>query len=436
MRDQSRLQQLVEMAYEFEERSTLRADGFVAWVRQQRKPDPSDALVRVMTIHGAKGLEFDVVVLPELEASLVGRPPRFVVRRDPLSLAARFVCRYVGDDVQKLLPTEQQKAFAEERQHRVEESLSLLYVAMTRAACALHMYVPGPRTKKRNNSWCNLLSQTLAPNKPCTESALLYEHGVRDWHLRSQPEPANKPAPLAAAPIQTITFRAADPERRRGLEHAAPSHREGGAKVAVKKLFDPRADTGMAVGTLMHAWFELIEWLDDGAPTRDACQAAADKLRQCLPLGIWQTRESLLDRFEQILQKPDVRNVLSRTAYKGPSQPGYPLALAGYWTPYLVPHTVERERRFIVRNDAKFWDGSVDRLVWLGDGNRTVAADIIDFKTDDVVPDDAAALAERTEHYRPQIDAYRTAVARLGALSPRCIAARLVFTHAGKVVEL
>ncbi len=244
------------------------------------------------------------------------------------------------------------------------------------------------------------------------------------------------PAPLAAAPAERISFRAADPERRRGLEHVAPSHREGGAKVALKKLFDPKADTGMAVGTLTHAWFELIEWLDDGAPTRDACQAAADKLRQSLPLGIWQARETLLANFQQILQKPDVRTVLSRSAYKSPNQPGFPRALATYWTAALLPQSVERERRFIVRNETKFWDGSVDRLVWLGDGNRTLAADIIDFKTDDVAPDDAAALAERIEHYRPQIDAYRNAVARLGTLNPECIAARLVFTRPGKVVEL
>ncbi len=101
-----------------------------------------------MTIHGAKGLEFDVVVLPELEASLAGKSPKFVVQRDPQSLAARFVCRYLKDDLQTLLPEDQQKAFAEERQHRVEESLSLLYVAMTRAACRA-LYVCARPTKDK-----------------------------------------------------------------------------------------------------------------------------------------------------------------------------------------------------------------------------------------------------------------------------------------------
>src|SRR4029077_16443848 len=74
-RDLSRLQQLVEMAYAFQPRSTLRADDFVRWVRQQRVPDPSGANVRAMTIHAAKGLQFDVVVLSEIEASLMGKSP-------------------------------------------------------------------------------------------------------------------------------------------------------------------------------------------------------------------------------------------------------------------------------------------------------------------------------------------------------------------------
>ena len=44
-----------------------------------------------MTVHQAKGLEFDIVVLPELDVPLIGQPPPFVVHRQtPTSRADAF----------------------------------------------------------------------------------------------------------------------------------------------------------------------------------------------------------------------------------------------------------------------------------------------------------------------------------------------------------
>jgi ATP-dependent exoDNAse (exonuclease V) beta subunit len=102
----------------------------------------------------------------------------------------------------------------------------------------------------------------------------------------------------------------------------------------------------------------------------------------------------------------------------------------------LAPQQVERERRFLVCDVAKILNGSFDRVVWLGDGDRVVAADVLDFKTDDILPGDLAALTARTEYYRPQMEAYRRAVARLGQLPVEYIATRLVFTSIARVVEV
>jgi ATP-dependent helicase/nuclease subunit A len=74
-RNVNRLMQLVELADQFDARPTVRTRDFVRLVHETRVEDPSSASVRVMTIHQSKGLEFDVVILPELEGELLGKQP-------------------------------------------------------------------------------------------------------------------------------------------------------------------------------------------------------------------------------------------------------------------------------------------------------------------------------------------------------------------------
>ena len=67
------------------------------------------------------------------------------------------------------------------------------------------------------------------------------------------------------------------------------------------------------------------------------------------------------------------------------------------------------------------------------EGDKIVAADIIDFKTDSVTAD---SINERVEHYRPQLEAYRSAVSRFLNLDSNRIATRLLFVAAGELVTL
>jgi hypothetical protein len=155
-----------------------------------------------------------------------------------------------------------------------------------------------------------------------------------------------------------------------------------------------------------------------------------------------------LDRFKQLLARPAVVAALSQSTYRDPAVLGLPGKIAAEIAAGLESGSVRmklhREWRFAVRLDDAIVQGFVDRLLLYyradkvsGDkvnADSVVAADILDFKTDAVEP--GGAIGERVEFYRPQLEAYRRAVAEVFRLDPRRIVARLLFVEPGIVVAL
>jgi len=409
LRDLSRLQQLVELAYGYEERATLRADDFINRVREQRVPDPSAARIRVMTMHGSKGLQFDCVVLPELDALLNrGGAGDFVQDRDAVTLDATFVTRYMDQNTRALLPDAQRQAFDRAKQFEVEESLSLLYVALTRAKNAMYMLAPGKRRRESGVRWEKLLEDALG-NKNNATANVRFECGTPAWATQFADTPAAAPP---AEPLTAITFRTDDQPRRRGLKHLTPSQREGNARVMAGSLFSATSQAQRGLGTLVHAWYAAIEWLDDGVPGADQLKSIAEGLRAELPADVMADLVTPQAAFLKSLKQPQIAALLRRPTGNV---------------------TVERERRFVSPDGDTLWSGSFDRVVWVRENGKLVAAEIIDFKTDEIKK---GGLKTRVGHYRPQMDAYRQSLARLSRLPVDKITVKLAFTHLGEVVEL
>jgi ATP-dependent helicase/nuclease subunit A len=200
--------------------------------------------------------------------------------------------------------------------------------------------------------------------------------------------------------------------RRRGLARQTPSAASGGGRVKGNRLLGSTDDSfALDRGTLIHAWFEQIAWLDDGPPDEQTLwQIAASMPNMRVSI------DKALADFERMLTTGETARILRRDHYEKAK-------------PTRIE--VHRERSFALRVDDTLVQGSIDRLVLLYRGEQVVSADIVDYKTDAVAADDPASLAEKTAHYRPQLEMYRTAVAHLTGLPAAKITARLLFVGPG-----
>ena len=132
------LDEFLNLALDYERRETPSLQGFVAWLRAARTDVKRDMEitrdeVRVMTVHGAKGLEAPIVILADTITPPAGPP-----QRQPRLLAAGAGRRRARPAILSG-PAEGQRCRAghgareRARRENEDEYRRLLYVAMTRA---------------------------------------------------------------------------------------------------------------------------------------------------------------------------------------------------------------------------------------------------------------------------------------------------------------
>jgi len=424
-RELRRLEKLIGLAYQYDDSATSRPRDFIAYVDAAKVRAPIAADVRVMTVHQAKGLEFDVVVLADLEANLIGQRGDLVVGRPTPTEPIDRVCRQCNSAVQQLLPESWQRLFREADEQDVSESLCVLYVAITRAVHALHMIVApsADNEKSLHKTFGGLLRAALTEGDRLAPEQIAYETGDPEWFKNPsvEREPTSAEVAAQAESLAPLEIDLAPPRerRRRGLERVSPSGLEGGTHVRLSDTWGESSTERTAAlqrGTLIHAWFEQILWLDDGLPD-DArlCQVA----NEVLEAAISDTAlKRTLDDFRAMLSKPEIGASLRRGNYSRFGD---------------VEITVENERPIAVRHGDQLMVGNIDRLVTVFENGEPIAADIIDFKTDSVAPGDQKALKSKVDYYRPQIAAYRQAVAKIYSLPQEEISAQLVFVSLGQI---
>ncbi len=111
--------------------------------------------VKLMTVHAAKGLEFDYVLLCDnLRQTPVSSP--FIFSRKAMGMGIR----YKEDNEIVKTPT-YSKLFEMQKAREQEESNRILYVALTRAKKSLSLFLPKGMKKLPSGSWAKTLSECL-----------------------------------------------------------------------------------------------------------------------------------------------------------------------------------------------------------------------------------------------------------------------------------
>jgi ATP-dependent helicase/nuclease subunit A len=395
------LDEFLNLALDYQRRETPSLQGFCAWLRDARaevKRDMEIARdeVRVMTVHGAKGLEAPVVILADTMTPPAGpRPPRLLQLADGATI---WVSRK-ADDVPSVAQA-RSIAYAEaEHEYR-----RLLYVAMTRAADRLIICGADGLRGRPKNCWYDLIRDALQPfvvadgegdekvlryrkaatedisprTSSTTEAARSEKHELPPW-LR---QPATAAAPRRAPLSPSSAF-------EDDIGRMAPS---GGSPADRQRALER--------GRLVH---RLLQSLPDIPPERRK-EAAARFLAKAAASFDAAAQAEIASKVLAVLDDKSFAEIFA------PGSRAEVPIVGRIPRPGAEPIAVA---------------GQVDRLVVAGD-----AVLIADYKSDRTVP----KTLDDVQPYVAQLALYRAVLMRL--YPGKTVRAALVFTDGPRVMEI
>jgi len=401
------LDEFLELALGYERKAPASLQGFMAWLRAadtevKRDMEISRDEVRVMTVHGAKGLEASVVFLVDTTSS-----PADTQRLRLIHLPdgkGDEVVVWAGRKADDPVPVaDARKAMLEETE---DEYRRLLYVAMTRAADRLIISgcMPGNMNNVRKLCWYDLVRQGLT-GSGLHEQVIDTSDGPVMRYSRGDEAamPADAPATtVASAAIKLPPWlRATVAQNPAGEGPLRPSD-SGGAGHRIRSGA-AAAERARAIqrGTLVH---RLLQSLPDLAAERRH-HAALNYLSRNATDWSEAERASLVESVLGLIADSRFAAVFAEGSRAEVPIVGR-LALPG------------RAQTLV--------SGQVDRLVVTP--NEVL---IVDFKTNQAPP---RVVAEAPSGYVRQLALYRAILSKL--YPQRRIRAALLWTEAAELMEI
>ncbi len=400
------IDEFLNLALTYETRHAPNPQDMLAWMEQgelevKRDLDEGAGRVRIMTVHGAKGLEAPIVFLADQRRTPVPQSGLFWIPAGD-ALLPIWSANKDSDDLRAAA------ARAEARQRQQEEENRLLYVALTRAEERL--YVCGWRGVKTINdpSWHDNVREAATKMRHVVEPRPDWLGGADEgWEGELLRVSLGEPMVAADAPAEALPEVALPawlnapipdlPDPPRPLTPSRPTEPEPAT------LSPLGADQGWRYqrGRVIHHLLEMLPQLP--APARlAAAEAYLGRRSTAVPP---EERAPLAREVTALLEVPEFAAIF------GPaSRPEVPVVAT---------------RR---RPDGKteVLSGQIDRLVVLEN-----AVWVVDFKSNRPAP---MQVTHVSQQYVGQLAAYRSALANLyGDREIRCF---LLWTEGPRLMEI
>ncbi|WP_420014124.1 double-strand break repair helicase AddA [Tateyamaria sp.] len=246
---------LLSQALAYERAAVPSLTGFLTWMETddleiKRQIDSASNQIRVMTVHGSKGLEAPIVILPECGKRTL------TIRDDIITMNGTPVWRMTAGQQPDTMVERLEEMKAAQR----EESLRLLYVALTRSEKWLIVGASGELDSK-GDDWHQRVAAGMQTGGAVNldtpvGQGLRMEHG--DWAFAPSTGTAETTRPVPDLPGM---YAASAPSPTPAAKTLSPSDL-GGAKALPGDGLDE--ETAKAYGTYVHALLEVLPTLEPG----------------------------------------------------------------------------------------------------------------------------------------------------------------------------
>ncbi len=362
----------------------------------------NDNSVKLMTIHASKGLEYPVVILPNLKNIFFNEAKEDLILNNDYGFVPKY---YDFENMKKAKTLFTRYTELILKREQIRDELNILYVALTRAKYAMHLLIGGgDKTPVIKSSLADFIplsvqkeyegilanfegeeSRSPIPTEDCESELLALKNAVNKEYAYS-----GSRSVAVKSSATTLMKKESEDEEFYALKHPFKAIFEGdGVDMNVN------AD----VGTAYHAFLERANF--------NSGEDEYERMRTLLPKEQFELLNK--NKCEQILSLPLFTSLKGARLFREKK--------------FIVSFPADKFDSEVLSDDPVIYQGAIDLLVLDGRG-----AHIIDYKYS------RRSKKDLREHYMTQIKLYKAAVAKILKIDERTVRATVLNIFRGEEI--